>query len=81
MAVHFIPGDLVFTIHADLLQRYGGSPGLRDRHLLDSALAQPKITVVASMRTKLTSRKLQPTDTTSARTIRSSMATNGLLSY
>ena len=45
MAVHFIPRDVVLTIHADLLQRYGGEPGLRDAGVLDSALAQPKITV------------------------------------
>jgi death-on-curing protein len=43
--VHFIPDDLALTIHADLLQRYGGSPGVRDRSLLESALAQPKMTV------------------------------------
>ncbi len=45
MAVNFIPDDLVLTIHADLLQRYGGRPGLRDRNLLEPALAQPKMTV------------------------------------
>lgn len=45
MAVYFIPNDFVLIIHADLLQRYGGQPGLRDRGLLESALAQPKITV------------------------------------
>jgi death-on-curing protein len=45
MAVKFIPDDLVLTIHADLLQRYGGRPGLRDRNLLESAPAQPKMTV------------------------------------
>ena len=45
MAVHFIPDDLVVSIHADLLQRYGGRPGLRDRNLLESALAQPKMTI------------------------------------
>jgi len=45
MAVHFIPDDLVVSIHADVLQRYGGRPGLRDRNLLASALAQPKMTV------------------------------------
>ena len=44
MAVHFIPGDVVLMIHADLLQRYGGLPGLRDRGLLESALAQPRVT-------------------------------------
>ena len=45
MAVHFIPNEIVLTIHADLLRRYGGEAGLRDRGLLESALAQPKITV------------------------------------
>ena len=45
MAVHFIPEELVLTIHADLLQRYGGKSGIRDRNLLESALAQPRITV------------------------------------
>ena len=44
MAVQFIPDDLVLTIHADLLHRYGGQPGLRDRNLLESALAQPRAT-------------------------------------
>ena len=44
-AVHFIPGELVLTIHADILQRYGGQAGLRDRNLLESALAQPRVTV------------------------------------
>ena len=44
MAVRFIPKEIVLTIHADLLQRYGGEPGLRDIGLLESALAQPKMT-------------------------------------
>ena len=44
MAVHFIPKEVVLTIHADLLQRYGGESGLRDVGLLESALAQPKMT-------------------------------------
>ena len=43
MAVQFIPKAVVLIIHADLLQRYGGQPGLRDAGLLDSALAQPKM--------------------------------------
>ena len=44
MAIRFIPDDIVPLIHADLLRRYGGRPGLRDRNLLASALAQPKMT-------------------------------------
>ncbi len=45
MAIHFLPREVVLTIHADLLQRYGGEAGVRDAGLLDSALAQPKMTV------------------------------------
>ena len=45
MGVRFIPDEVVLTIHRDLLHRYGGEAGLRDLHLLKSALAQPKVTV------------------------------------
>ncbi len=44
MHTQFIPDEIVVPIHTDLLQRYGGQAGLRDRNLLDSALAQPKMT-------------------------------------
>lgn len=44
MAVHFIPPEIVPIIHADLIKRYGGSLGIRDTRLLDSALAQPQMT-------------------------------------
>jgi death on curing protein len=44
MAVHFIPNEIVPVMHADLIKRYGGTPGVRDRGLLASALAQPKMT-------------------------------------
>lgn len=44
MAVKFIPEEIVPIIHADLLKRYGGASGIRDRGLLSSALAQPKMT-------------------------------------
>ncbi len=44
MAVKFIPEEIIPTIHADLIHRYGGHPGLRDKHLLASALAQAKMT-------------------------------------
>jgi len=44
MAIRFIPDDIVPLIHADLLRRYGGRTGLRDRDLLASALAQPRMT-------------------------------------
>jgi death-on-curing protein len=36
--------DEVLLIHADQIETFGGSPGLRDGGLLDSALAQPRAT-------------------------------------
>jgi death-on-curing protein len=44
MPTRFIPTRIVSTIHSDLLQRYGGRPGVREPNPLDSALAQPKMT-------------------------------------
>ena len=44
MAIRFIPDEIVPVLHADLIRQYGGVPGIRDRHLLASALAQPKMT-------------------------------------
>ncbi len=45
MAVKFVPPEIVPIIHVDLIQRYGGSLGIRDEKLLDSALAQPRMTI------------------------------------
>lgn len=45
MSVQFIPDEVVLTIHTDLVHHYGGETGVRDKNLLDSALAQPKMTV------------------------------------
>lgn len=44
MAIQFIPDEIVPVIHQDLLRRYGGASGIRDKNLLASALAQPKMT-------------------------------------
>jgi death-on-curing protein len=38
----FLTLDEVLAIHADQIRRYGGSPGVRDMRLLDSALAAPQ---------------------------------------
>jgi len=38
----FLEVDDVLEIHATQLEVYGGSPGLRDRGLLESAVAQPQ---------------------------------------
>ena len=42
MVPTFLELEEVLEIHRDQLQRYGGSPGLRDVGLLESALAMPR---------------------------------------
>ena len=37
----FLGLDEVLEIHRDQIERYGGTPGIRDINLLQSALAQP----------------------------------------
>jgi death on curing protein len=44
MPVEFLTLDEVLAIHAHQIQRYGGRLGLRDRALLESALALPRAT-------------------------------------
>lgn len=44
MATKFVPIDIILAFHEDLLRRYGGSGGVRDRNLLESAIGQPKAT-------------------------------------
>ena len=44
MAVSFLTLDEVLAIHAHQIDRYGGSPGVRDVGLLESALAMPRAT-------------------------------------
>ena len=38
--------DAVLAIHAEVLAAHGGSPGLRSRELLESALAAPQATMM-----------------------------------
>jgi death on curing protein len=45
MAPRFVPDEIVPLLHLDLIHRYGGRRGLRDRGLLFSALAQPRTTI------------------------------------
>ncbi|MBN8549892.1 MAG: type II toxin-antitoxin system death-on-curing family toxin, partial [Deltaproteobacteria bacterium] len=40
--IRFVPLSAVLTIHAELLREFGGKSGMRDRSLLESALARPK---------------------------------------
>lgn len=42
MAVELLTLDEVLAIHAHQIRRYGGRAGLRDRALLESALAMPR---------------------------------------
>jgi death-on-curing protein len=44
MSPSFLTLDEVLAIHADQIERYGGSFGIRDRGLLESALAMPEAT-------------------------------------
>ena len=44
MSVTFFTLDEVLAIHSDQIERYGGSFGIRDRPLLESALAMPEAT-------------------------------------
>jgi death-on-curing protein len=41
----FLDVEDVLLIHEEQLPRYGGSPGIRDRGLLESAVAMPRATV------------------------------------
>jgi death-on-curing protein len=38
----YLTATEVITIHADLIARYGGEPGLRDAGLLEAALFRPQ---------------------------------------
>ncbi len=40
----FLEVDEILRIHVDQIKRYGGTEGLRDRGLLESAIAMPKAT-------------------------------------
>ena len=42
--IEFIPKDIILFFHEQLVKIYGGSSGIRDENLLDSALEQPKAT-------------------------------------
>lgn len=40
--IKFLDKKTILTFHQDQIEAYGGSPGIRDEGLLDSALAQPQ---------------------------------------
>jgi death on curing protein len=41
---NFVSKSMVVSIHARQIERFGGTPGVRDEGLLESALAQPQAT-------------------------------------
>ncbi len=45
----FVDGEIVLAIHNRQIERFGGTAGVRDRGLLDSALAQPQATFAGEM--------------------------------
>ena len=49
MPSRFLSKRLVLAIHRDLVECFGGEPGLRDEGLLDSALAQPEATFAGEL--------------------------------
>jgi death-on-curing protein len=42
MEIAFLTLEDVLALHDELIQRYGGAPGLRDAGLLEAALAMPQ---------------------------------------
>jgi death on curing protein len=42
MTVHHLTRAMVVTIHAELIRDYGGSSGIRDENLLQSAIARTR---------------------------------------
>ena len=48
MTIEFLEPADVLEIHAEQLSRFGGTAGLRDLGLLESALAQPRATFAGS---------------------------------
>jgi death-on-curing protein len=49
VSVEFLELDEVLEIHAEQIAAFGGSPGVRDRGLLESALAQPSATAFGEL--------------------------------
>ena len=43
MEIKFLSLEMVLKIHANQIQRHGGSHGIRDQGLLESAIETPKI--------------------------------------
>ncbi|MEG4571976.1 type II toxin-antitoxin system death-on-curing family toxin [Microcoleus sp. N3A4] len=41
---NFVSKSMVLSIHARQIERFGGTPGVRDEGLLESAFAQPQAT-------------------------------------
>lgn len=71
--------DDVLTVHDISIARFGGTSGIRDEGLLDSALARPFASFGAMTPFLMTSPRHAPCAMPSSRTIHSSMETNALV--
>ncbi|MEX2566306.1 MAG: type II toxin-antitoxin system death-on-curing family toxin [Cyclobacteriaceae bacterium] len=40
--IKFLKLEIILSFHDDQIRQYGGNPGIRDKGLLESALAQPE---------------------------------------
>ncbi len=59
--------DQIEELHALQLRHYGGSPGLRDRGGLESAIARPAMIRMNGQRLEMTSKELEDLTLTVAR--------------
>jgi hypothetical protein len=76
MNPQFLTLDEVMDIHRDQIERYGGTLGVRDLELLESAIAALNLGLAISIFTAISSRWHRPISFTWSRTIRFSTGTN-----
>jgi death-on-curing protein len=76
-SVAFLSVADVLEIHEDQISRYGGAADIRDTGLLLSAVAQPEAAFGGEFLHEFPFEMAAATCSTSCKTIRSSMATNG----
>jgi death-on-curing protein len=43
MTLHWLSIDAVLAVHLEVIEAFGGTPGLRDRGLLESAVMRPQV--------------------------------------
>lgn len=76
MNPQFLTLDEVMDIHRDQIERYGGTLGVRDIALLESALRRPSPVLASNIITAISLRWHRPISFTWCRTIRFSTGIN-----